>query len=655
MKPQQQSLTQQRVQQWAQMRQAQQAQQQPEQGRSILESFLPAVGGIIGGIGGSFLSPIAGTAAGAAGGSALGETLAQLFSGESDDGFDFGNIAQEGALGGAFSMVAPVLRVGSGLARGGTSAIGSLDDLGRVAAGTAKVSRGGQLVDKAARGNIFQKLGQGAQRKAAATILQPGAAGLDDAVFKFGVDPIDDFVKLATQSGTSNVDDFIKSGGIIDDLVKAGANQIDDAVKIAGNPTISGQQVIDDLIRQRDLAARALGSADDVARLDKLIATATKKYAKGIKLNDALKTAKDANKVFGKNIISTDKGAAKALAQKIEANALKSTFKSQFPDIAEGLAKQQRALTLRPILQRSAAKGMARGFQQGFGQGGGLLSRGFDAAMSSQAISGNLAQGGLGAAKMTGLGNALASVNRFGGQAGRGLAGTTMSQTLPRAAGAVMGMGGSQTPVEPMVDEMGLGMGGFGMGGMTPPVQNPANEIYPQDALLSDIQRDPANMAKYIEYYALLQETFAPQATSPYSNVGVVSAQNLFQAQTGLQALADLEQLIAQDPNVVSRTATPGRQLPVVGGYIAQAAGTTDYDTLGYNIADAIIRISTGAQANESEIRNLQSQLMPRAGDSPENIRTKLDKIYQRLAPVLELAQGGGAQTNQLAAALGGI
>lgn len=631
---------------------------QQEEGRNLLEQWLPAIGGIVGGVGGSFVTPIAGTAVGAAGGSALGETLAQILSGEKDDGFDFGNIAQEGAISGGLSLVAPAFRVGQGLARGGTAAFNSLDDVSRVAAGAAKVSRGGQLVEKATRGNIFQRLGSGAQRKAAATILQPGVAGLDDAVFKFGVDPIDDFVKLATETGKSNIDDFVRSGGVLDDLAKAGANQIDDAVRIAGNPTLTGQPVVDDLIAQRDIAAQALGSADDVARLDKLISEASKKYAKGIKLDKALETAKNANKVFGKQIISTDKGAAKALAQKIEANALKRTFKTQFPDIAEGLAKQQRSLTLRPILRRSAAKGMAKGFNQSFGQGG-LLSRGFDAAMGSQAISGNLAQGGLGASKVTGLGNVLAGINRVGGQAGRGLAGTAMSQTLPRVLTQTSPSGAQPQSEQGMRGGSAFGatnyMGGMGsMAGMSQaPQMNPANQLYPQENLLYDIQRDPQNATKYIEYYALLQETFAPQSANPYSNVGVVSAKDLSNAQLGLQSAAQLEQMIMSDPGIVGRTATPGRQLPIVGGYVSRAAGVSDYDALGYNIADTILRIRTGAQANESEIRNLQSQLMPRAGDSNETVQFKLQQIYNSLQPIVDMAQGGSGQPD-LTALLGG-
>lgn len=130
-------------------------------------------------------------------------------------------------------------------------------------------------------------------------------------------------------------------------------------------------------------------------------------------------------------------------------------------------------------------------------------------------------------------------------------------------------------------------------------------------------------------------------------NVTKVTAQQYGLAQSGAQALQQLSSLIQKDPGAVTRSATPGRSLPIAGGFISNAAGTGDFDAIGYNIADTILRLRTGATANESEVRKLQSQIMPRAGDSQQTIQTKMNQINSIFGNVLDLAgQGGGSSSS---------
>lgn len=134
-------------------------------------------------------------------------------------------------------------------------------------------------------------------------------------------------------------------------------------------------------------------------------------------------------------------------------------------------------------------------------------------------------------------------------------------------------------------------------------------------------------------------------SSSSTGGVSKVTAQNYSNAQSGMQSLEDLKTLLEQDPGALSRSAMPGRKLPILGGYISNAVGTGDFDAIGYNIADTLLRIRTGAQANESEIRNLQSQIMPRAGDSPDTIRTKLRQLTQAYQNILSLAGDSNLST----------
>jgi len=140
-------------------------------------------------------------------------------------------------------------------------------------------------------------------------------------------------------------------------------------------------------------------------------------------------------------------------------------------------------------------------------------------------------------------------------------------------------------------------------------------------------------------------------------NVSKVTSQQLGLAQVGLSSLQQLKGLIQDDPNAVARSAVPGGSLPVVGGYIRNAAGVGPYDALGYNIADTLIRLRTGAQANESEIRGYANKIMPRAGDSSETVALKLQQLEDSFNTIVNLAYNSGAQSDfpdQLAEMFGG-
>lgn len=85
---------------------------------------ISTAGGILGGIGGSFIAPIAGTAGGAAAGSALGEAIEKMIDPNSTD---WGNVAQEGIIGGI--MGAGPLKLLKGGAAGAKALATGADDV----------------------------------------------------------------------------------------------------------------------------------------------------------------------------------------------------------------------------------------------------------------------------------------------------------------------------------------------------------------------------------------------------------------------------------------------------------------------------------------------------------------------------------------------
>jgi hypothetical protein len=158
----------------------QQAEAKPK--RSGIVSWLPAIGGTVGSIGGGILGGVGGffggagigavpgaavgAGAGGAAGGALGEWLAQKLSGESKDGYDMGNIFQEGAINGVLGAVplGKVGQIGKGvikgageraLVRGGEEVAGQVakkgaeEAAGKVASGGIKNWIGGKLLGQA--------------------------------------------------------------------------------------------------------------------------------------------------------------------------------------------------------------------------------------------------------------------------------------------------------------------------------------------------------------------------------------------------------------------------------------------------------------------------------------------------------------------------
>lgn len=93
---------------------------------------ISTAGGILGGIGGSFIAPIAGTAGGSAVGSALGEAIEKMIDPNSTD---WGNVAQEGIIGGI--MGAGPIKLLKGAGAGAKALATGADDVVGVASKAA--------------------------------------------------------------------------------------------------------------------------------------------------------------------------------------------------------------------------------------------------------------------------------------------------------------------------------------------------------------------------------------------------------------------------------------------------------------------------------------------------------------------------------------
>lgn len=261
------------------------------------------------------------------------------------------------------------------------------------------------------------------------------------------------------------------------------------------------------------------------------------------------------------------------------------------------------------------------------------------------------------------LGAGLESIGKV--SAGTGGPFTQVANQLKVQSPAALGRAitGAATPVEEMSVTDQFDPGGFsedlqvdsGLGGLTGGFapSAPVQSAYPLEQAIADYQAAPdaktqKQVMDYYDFVSGAEQAKAKAGGGNGLNVTKVTAQQYGLAQSGQQALENLSELIQTDPGAITRLATPGRQLPIVGGYISKAAGTGDIDAIGYNIADSLLRLRTGAQANESEVKKLQSQIMPRAGDSPKTIQTKLRQIQQIFGSVLQMANSNAGPSVDL-------
>lgn len=128
------------------------------------------------------------------------------------------------------------------------------------------------------------------------------------------------------------------------------------------------------------------------------------------------------------------------------------------------------------------------------------------------------------------------------------------------------------------------------------------------------------------------------------------SASQYAQGVTAMQSIDSLEGLLGSNPNLVNANATPGQDIPILGGLVSNVAGTGQYRALTKNILNSIARINTGANMPESEQAFYEQTYLPQPGNSPAVIQQKINNLRQFFSPIVNY--GGGSSTSDLVNAL---
>lgn len=127
---------------------------------------------------------------------------------------------------------------------------------------------------------------------------------------------------------------------------------------------------------------------------------------------------------------------------------------------------------------------------------------------------------------------------------------------------------------------------------------------------------DMKDVAAYLSNVKALQDLSASSA-KPLNATQQQQANN---ANSGLQDISSLSQMLSKDPSIAAKSSLPG-------GSIAQRlTGTTDYVAARNNIIDVISRLRSGAAISTSE-EKLYKSLLPAAGDTSDSANAKLDRL----------------------------
>lgn len=588
---------------------------------SLISEFSGAGGAAGGAAIGTAVAPGPGTLVGALLGGLLGGGGGRLAENKvRDDRWGVGEAVGEGALSGALGG----LGTGFKLAKGGINAarsVGGVDDVVKAAKATA----GKNSLDRTGRS------------------LYRATLGIDDIVAPGRTKPLtvfkaDDLVDEARKIGLKGAPGAMQRQVAVQ--YDALSSQLDDVLKTIPNtaPIRGKNGLFNTALKQvQDNLPLKIDNVPVKSEINRVVKELSSLGQNG-QLNAAGVQAFK-NKLAGRlsNAFTKLQNGQDLLAKE----AVDMAFWRQADDAISRLAPAAKELTTRQSKLYGLAQGLGR-MTRTAGEPSSLSQ----AAIRTASPGVRKAENALGRGLMNAGGPRGLPSRMAGGVVGRGIGNQFMQPGMEQPPALEDALLAQQAP------DQGLPMQGAPVAGMMPGAQAPEasqaqQNPYSRENLLADIQRDPQNAQDYIQYYAALQEVFNPVPEEPEAGYGRPSAEKYALGTSGLQSIDTLESMLAQDPGAISRNATPGQDLPVVGGLISRATGTGEYRAIAQNIIDSIARARTGA-AMRPEEEAFYTRLLPRAGDDPATIQAKIAQLKQALLPFVSYKGGG----NQLEDAL---
>jgi hypothetical protein len=586
---------------------------------------LSTAGSIAGGIGGSFIAPVAGTAGGAALGGALGETIENLIDPE---GGNWGNVGKEALVSGV--MGGGPLKLLKGGAAGARALATGADDVAKVASQAAMTPLR-QSIGKGVTGAADNLAVKSFRLTPTQLANFKGKFGKDagEVIRKYGFTSADDIATKGTELLQGQFDTLVTGipGVTKDALKKSFDSRITKLIK--AGPTdkkLMGQQ----LKKEADSILKGYGDVVDAKSLN----TLRREFDSLV--NYTAKAA-DPNK-YGVNKRMAD--ALRETLQKADPTGnLKTVGKElqslrQLSDIAAKQGQLGRGSLPFGLTDMLGAGVGAGSFGGPAGALGGFAATqavnsntGRKLAMKgAERLGGKLAtaQGGQSAFGITGrLGaTGLMKTNR---EQPQGLEGALMgdqsfennatSMMNPTSANAPMNannMGSSYNTSDPLSNAMGV-------------EQSP----YGRQNLMADIQRDPQNADKYIEYYQMMDEIFGAQA-DPMGDMSQSSRNAMASSDNAINTVDQLEEMFNAAGGGGGRVGGAIKNLTGRAGFNEEAKIYNDLANASVTqIAKALAGSGAGT-VSDMDAKVIMDALA-RFNDNPNEARAKFAALRQRL------------------------
>lgn len=579
--------------------------------------------GILGGIAGSLVAPIAGTAGGAALGSGLGEAIENLITGDSIGK----NVVKETALGGVFGA-GPIklLKGGAALATG----------------------KGVQAASQAAMTPLRQKAGQAlvnASDDLAVKQFRLTPTQLKNFQSKFG----EDAGQVIKKYGFQTPEDIATKG------IQPLQSQFDEIVSTL--PGVSRATL------EKSFQSKYKPLLESVIPQNKTIGQTLKKQSDDIfkRYGDVI-DAKELNslrKEFDSLVNYTEKAANPAMygvnkrAADAVRNALQESAQSQGLPLKDIGRELNKVIQLSDIASKQSQLGrgslpvslpnLMGGAVGGAGGGlpgalaGGLVTGAINSNAGRRVVASGAERAGTrlltqGANTQTkrGIAGRLGAVGALNSAAAQPPA--TLEDALLEGD-YLSSMNSENNTISPTTAPAPRNANIMGEQYQTSDEMSSASP-YSKENLMADIQRDPRNAEKYIDYYASLDEIFNPK-------IDEEAAKPLSQGQ---QERADLIRALDLTEGTIDQGSINYGPVGSRIEGIKSMFNKADPETLAYKntisgLRAAITKARAGASLTAGELKMLQ-QYTPSDTDSEQVVRSKLAQLrslYGYAAP-----QGGG-------------
>lgn len=429
------------------------------------------------------------------------------------------------------------------------------------------------------------------------------------------------------------------SGGTLGKELRKAEQSIQEALKKTKIKNIG----IDDIVKELQDEAKSLadlpGNEGSIDALNAFIDGLKTKYPTGITPAKLLELKRVADSAFGASVADETTGSATAQAQKMFANWGRSKLKQLFPQIKDGLDTQSELLTLQPILLKAqgTANTMGSEIRVGSLKGKSLTDLLNPLNLLDTALANDPKLASRIIAKSGESVKSIKPDQRAKVAADIVVKGFERTARTAAPAGAVattetmqpeaemQGMQGEQMPetataTDQEVDQLFSDVSS-GKTQEMPQQEQPFGGRTKQEVLYLGLQSGLTmdELKEVAEIYDLIAPTTGAGAR-PTSSAG---AARYDLAQSGLRALEDVERLITQDPNVLTKQLVPGQWL------------SREYDASAFQAAEALLRMRSGAAVPEQEVRRYMTKIMPAFGDDKKTIDLKLKRLRQNYEDIV--------------------